>query len=100
MTAGTGGDGRARRCRDWPVCSARTVELARIPAPTGAEGDRARAVRRWWDDDGWPTSVDAAGNVWARAAGGPGPALLVAAHLDTVFPAAVSPTRLSPPLAG
>lgn len=85
MSAGTGGDGEksdsaARVLR-------RTVELARIPAPTGAEGDRASVVRRWWDDDGWAPSVDSVGNVWGQVAGGPGPALLVCAHLDTVFPA-------------
>jgi tripeptide aminopeptidase len=104
MTAGTGGDGRAGAAAGRVL--SRTVELARIPAPTGAEGDRARAVRRWWDDDGWPASADAAGNVWARVAGGPGPALLVAAHLDTVFPADIphevvaTPGRLTGPSVG
>jgi tripeptide aminopeptidase len=85
MTAGTGGEDRdgaaaARVLR-------RTVELASIPAPTGAEGIRANVVRRWWDDDGWAPTIDSVGNVWGQVAGGPGPALLVAAHLDTVFPA-------------
>jgi acetylornithine deacetylase/succinyl-diaminopimelate desuccinylase-like protein len=65
----------------------RTVELACIPAPTGAEHARASVVRRWWHDDGWAPSVDSAGNVWGQVAGGPGPGLLVCAHLDTVFPA-------------
>lgn len=45
----------------------RTVELAGIPAPTGAEGNRASVVRRWWEDDGWATSIDEAGNVWGQA---------------------------------
>jgi len=30
----------------------RTVELARIPAPTGAEGARAERVSQWWRRDG------------------------------------------------
>jgi acetylornithine deacetylase/succinyl-diaminopimelate desuccinylase-like protein len=84
----------------------RTAELARIPAPTGAEQARADLVRRWWEEDGWPVSADEAGNVWARAAAGPGPALLVCAHLDTVFPAdlphrvSAGPGRLTGPSVG
>jgi tripeptide aminopeptidase len=84
MTAGARTD--ARDSALAAVVLRRTVELARIPAPTGAEGNRARLVRSWWDADGWAPSVDSAGNVWGQVAGGPGPALLVAAHLDTVFP--------------
>jgi acetylornithine deacetylase/succinyl-diaminopimelate desuccinylase-like protein len=67
----------------------RTVELARIPAPTGSEHDRAAVVRRWWEEDGRRPRTDDAGNVWAQAGGGDGPGLLVCAHLDTVFPATV-----------
>ena len=84
---------------------ARTVELARIPAPTGAEHDRAAVVRRWWEEDGWRPRTDDAGNVWAQR-GGDGPGLLVCAHLDTVFPATVphvvvtGPGRLSGPSVG
>jgi len=84
----------------------RTAELARIPAPTGAEDTRASLVRRWWDEDGWAPSLDAAGNVWGQVAGGPGPGLIVCAHLDTVFPAEVphevvaAPGRLTGPSVG
>ena len=84
----------------------RTVELARIPAPTGSEHDRAAVVRRWWQEDGWRSRSDDAGNVWAQAGGGDGPGLLVCAHLDTVFPATVphvvitEPGRLSGPSVG
>lgn len=68
----------------------RTIELAEIPAPTGAEGDRAALVRSWWERDGLrDVHVDGIGNVWARARGGDrdgdGPAVVVCAHLDTVF---------------
>jgi acetylornithine deacetylase/succinyl-diaminopimelate desuccinylase-like protein len=51
---------------------ARTVELARIPAPTGAEHDRAAVVRRWWEEDGWRPRTDANA---AYAAGIPAVAL-------------------------
>jgi tripeptide aminopeptidase len=104
MTAGAGADGRD----GTPAARvlARTVELAGIPAPTGAEQERAGVVRRWWAEDGWPATADDAGNVWGQAAGGPGPALLVAAHLDTVFPADLpheviaTPGRLTGPSVG
>ena len=85
---------------------ARTVELARIPAPTGSEHDRAAVVRRWWEEDGWRPRTDDVGNVWAQAGGGDGPGVLVCAHLDTVFPATVphvvvtEPGRLSGPSVG
>jgi acetylornithine deacetylase/succinyl-diaminopimelate desuccinylase-like protein len=86
-----------------PTVLARTTELARIPAPSGAEQDRAAVVRRWWEADGWAPVTDEAGNVWARALAGPGAAVLVCAHLDTVFGADVphvvseNPGRLAGP---
>lgn len=68
----------------------RTVELAEIPAPTHEEADRAARVSAWWEQDGHQgVDVDGAGNVWARLRHGDGPALLVCAHLDTVFGADV-----------
>jgi tripeptide aminopeptidase len=64
----------------------RTVELAEIPAPTHDEARRAARVSAWWREDGRDgVDVDAAGNVWARLRDGHGPALLMCAHLDTVF---------------
>lgn len=64
---------------------ARTVELCAVPAPPLREADRAAVVLRWWRDDGLDPFRDDVGNVWARLRPGAGPALLVAAHLDTVF---------------
>jgi tripeptide aminopeptidase len=69
-----------------PAVLRRTIALAGIPAPTGAEKARADLVLGWWTHDGWASRVDAAGNVWAQVADGPGAGLLVCAHLDTVFP--------------
>jgi tripeptide aminopeptidase len=76
---------------------ARTVELARIPGPTGAEQERAALVQGWWEQDGWHPHTDGIGNVWARAGGGDGPGLLVCAHLDTVFPATVAHVVITEP---
>lgn len=67
----------------------RTEELAVIPAPTGAERERAELVGSWWTADGLTSRTDTAGNVWAQVVPGDGPALLLCAHLDTVFPASV-----------
>ncbi|MGI8448336.1 MAG: M20/M25/M40 family metallo-hydrolase [Streptosporangiaceae bacterium] len=66
----------------------RTIALCGIPAPPRHERQRAQVVRDWWAADGLDdVTVDAAGNVRARLrAGDPGrPAVLLCAHLDTVF---------------
>lgn len=64
----------------------RTQALALIPAPTLAESERAGVVARWWRDDSLAAvGIDNAGNVWARMRSGSGPAIVVCAHLDTVF---------------
>jgi tripeptide aminopeptidase len=64
----------------------RTVELAEIPGPTGQEEARRELVRSWWQHDGWAdVRADQAGNLWARVRPGDAPAVILAAHLDTVF---------------
>ena len=64
----------------------RTEQLAAVPAPTGEEAARAEIVRAWWTQDGWDeVQIDAAGNVWAQVVAGDRPAVLLGAHLDTVF---------------
>jgi tripeptide aminopeptidase len=104
MTAGAGEDSRRGTLAAHVLT--RTAELARIPAPTGAEHARASVVRGWWEDDGWAPSVDSAGNVWGQVDGGPGPGLLLCAHLDTVFPADLpheiitAPGRMTGPSVG
>jgi tripeptide aminopeptidase len=73
-----------------------TIDICAIPAPTGAEGARAAEVARRLAATGCEPAIDAVGNVTVRL-GGPGPAAVVAAHLDTVFPA---DTLLAPRRAG
>jgi len=64
----------------------RTVALASVPAPTGEEAARAELVSSWWRAGGFEeVHGDPAGNVWARVRSGDGAAVLLAAHLDTVF---------------
>jgi crotonobetainyl-CoA:carnitine CoA-transferase CaiB-like acyl-CoA transferase/acetylornithine deacetylase/succinyl-diaminopimelate desuccinylase-like protein len=71
----------------------RTIALSAIPAPTGHEQPRAEVVRGWWTAGGLRgVAVGAAGNVRAQLrAGDPHqPAVLLCAHLDTVFGPEVS----------
>jgi tripeptide aminopeptidase len=64
----------------------RTIQLAEIPAPTGREDARRERLRSWWLRDGWTdVRTDEAGNLWARVRPGDRPAVVLAAHLDTVF---------------
>jgi tripeptide aminopeptidase len=63
------------------------IAVSRIPAPTGAERERALWVAGRLHDVGLTTCIDDEGNVIARAAGAYSAApIVVCAHLDTVFP--------------
>src|SRR5689334_17681280 len=63
------------------------LALCAIEAPTFAEAGRATAMARMLEEAGARTSTDATGNVLARFGADEGPAAIVTAHLDTVFPA-------------
>lgn len=64
------------------------TRIAQTPAPTFEEEARGELMARLWTDLGYHTERDEAGNVLTRLTP-PGtegrPALLLAAHLDTVF---------------
>ncbi len=61
--------------------------IAAIPAPTGEERRRADEVARRLGELGLEgVRRDVAGNVLARSGDGDGPGVVLAAHLDTVFP--------------
>ena len=92
-----GGDGMTASPMQRPAASSlleltaevieRTVEVASVPAPTG---DEHRARSRSSPTGGertasTPVSIDQAGNCWARVRDGSGAAIVLAAHLDTVF---------------
>ena len=84
----------ARLERDDARTLAMQMAFAAIPAPTGLEGARARAVESALADVGYRTvSQDAAGNVIARLCPDAGlrdseriAPVVCLAHLDTVFP--------------
>jgi tripeptide aminopeptidase len=72
------------RERAW--ISAQHLELCRIPAPTFFEQARAEWVREQLTALGWNAKLDRAGNVLASFGLEPSSAaLVVSAHLDTVF---------------
>jgi acetylornithine deacetylase/succinyl-diaminopimelate desuccinylase-like protein/poly(3-hydroxybutyrate) depolymerase len=70
---------------DWAV--QRLIELNEIPAPPFGEPQRAQAFARMLREiGGLDVRIDEVGNVIARRKGkGEGPAVMLAAHLDTVF---------------
>lgn len=64
----------------------RTIEICAVPGPPLRESDRGDVVQRWFTDDGLQrVTRDETGNVWAQVRDGSGPAIVVCAHLDTVF---------------
>lgn len=66
--------------------AADALDLCAIPAPTFGEDARAAALVERFARDGTRAERDPIGNVLARQ-GGSGPAVVVCAHLDTVFAA-------------
>lgn len=63
------------------------IRLTEIPAPERRESERAEYLSRLFDGMGLRTRIDDAGNVIAERPGGKSDqVILLAAHLDTVFP--------------
>lgn len=81
-------DARARlRARDAEIVRSQ-IAISEIPAPTGAEQRRGAWISQRFAQLGLAdVRTDAAGNVIGRRPGSAvGPAVVVCAHLDTVFP--------------
>jgi acetylornithine deacetylase/succinyl-diaminopimelate desuccinylase-like protein len=69
----------------WTLSQQKTI--CEIPAPPFKEAARAAEFRRRLDALGLRARIDAVGNVIAERPGtGKGPAIVLAGHLDTVFP--------------
>lgn len=83
---------RVRAALDWfspnvPWINAQQARLTEIPAPPYQEEQRAAGVQKLLDEMGLPAHVDKMGNVIAELRGvSEKEFVLVAAHLDTVFP--------------
>ncbi|HLU83683.1 MAG TPA: M20/M25/M40 family metallo-hydrolase [Trueperaceae bacterium] len=61
------------------------VTIAETAAPTFHEERRAELIWRLWQEAGHTPKRDSAGNVLCEIAGGTGPRVVLAAHLDSVF---------------
>lgn len=87
------GNPQVRAALDWIVPNISWVNdvqarLTGIPAPPFQEADRAAAVKPLLAEAGLSVEIDKAGNVIGELRGGNEKELIiVAAHLDTVFPA-------------
>jgi tripeptide aminopeptidase len=79
------------------------ISICEIPAPPFKEAVRAEEFRKRLVSFGYANArIDAEGNVIAELAGGNGPTVMVAGHLDTVFPEGtdVRTTRTGDRIAG
>lgn len=61
--------------------------ITEVPAPPFAEAARSAAVAEAWRSAGLEVVIDELGDLVADLPGGAGPRVMLAAHLDTVFPA-------------
>jgi len=82
---------RAAAAAIAPAVVELTAKVAAVPSPTGEEGAKSRLVEGLYQAESLRTSRDALGDVVGTIPGRLSPAaggrpLLVAAHIDTVFP--------------
>ena len=78
--------------RDDEKTLADQIAITEVEAPPFHEDVRAKDMVRRFEELGLKATIDEEGNVLARRAGtGNGPTLVLAAHLDTVFPAGTNP---------
>jgi acetylornithine deacetylase/succinyl-diaminopimelate desuccinylase-like protein len=76
---------RLRTINAWVL--EKQAAICQIPAPPFKEAARAAAYRREFLAIGYSsTRIDSVGNVIAELRGGTGPTIMIAGHLDTVFP--------------
>jgi tripeptide aminopeptidase len=104
-------DSRVAHALDWFESSSgwitlQQIQLTEIPSPPFGESRRAELLRKLFESAGLTAHVDSAGNVIGERPGTGASAkdvVLLAAHLDTVFPAGTdvhvkrSGTRLQAP---
>lgn len=65
----------------------RTMRICEVPSPTGLEHHRAEFVASLWRELGYEPEIDDIHNVYVRRGNKGGKAVMLLAHIDTVFPA-------------
>lgn len=65
----------------------RTMRITEVPSPTGDERKRAEFVASLWKELGYDAEIDDISNVYIRRGNKGGKAVMLLAHIDTVFPA-------------
>jgi acetylornithine deacetylase/succinyl-diaminopimelate desuccinylase-like protein len=92
--------GQLREAQAWTLDQ--QIAICEVPAPPFKEAARAEAFRARLQVLGYDARVDAEGNVIAATGQGNGPTVMVAGHLDTVFPEGtdVTTTRTGNRVAG
>lgn len=79
----------AFRCieKDSEYTLKQQLELVKIPAFSNNEKERAIYFQKLMEEEGYPAHMDSVCNVYTTIRGtGNGPAVMMTAHLDTVFP--------------
>lgn len=92
---------QAQQLQGWTLDQ--QISICEVPAPPFKEQPRAEEFRRRLVALGYPDArLDALGNVIARVGRGNGPRVMIAGHLDTVFPEGtdVKTTRTGDRIAG
>ena len=90
-------DARVAGALDWidksgPWITEQQIQITEVPAPEFQEGPRAQLVRKLLEAYGLKARIDSIGNVVAEYPGADSEVVLLAAHLDTVFPAGTNVT--------
>ncbi|MBA2454592.1 MAG: M20/M25/M40 family metallo-hydrolase [Chloroflexia bacterium] len=65
----------------------RTMRICEVPSPTGLEHHRAQFVASLFQELGYEPEIDDINNVYVRRGNKGGKAVMLLAHIDTVFPA-------------
>lgn len=83
MTSKNSSEGQLEPHLETLVSLVKTI--CETPAPTFEERERSKLVSHLLTEAGLEPVTDNVGNVTAEVAGGTGPRIVIAAHLDTVF---------------
>lgn len=73
--------------KHFDTVTERTMRITEVPSPTGLEHHRAQFVASLFQELGYEPEIDDINNVYVRRGNKAGKAVMLLAHIDTVFPA-------------